>query len=1189
VYLLTILSRFLRRGRAAIIPAVLLVIFAIPASYAQSTSNRGSEFWIAFPTHQPDINDTTYQDILAKISVFITGPQASSGVVSVGNFSKAFSITANTVTEIQIPRDNAYINENEKSTVLSGRAIHVNVNADQPEVVVYAHIFAGYRSAASLILPVEALGQQYYSMNYNYFNYEGQNFITLVATEDNTRIFIKKNNIELIPGGVLLPHAGDVYEYLAYEDLTGAYIHTDGTSPTCGRFAVFSGSSGVNIPYPGCTATTLDPLYQQCYPIESWGNTYGYIPFSKQSSTQTYQVRTAGQMVRVVARDDGTVVKFNGVVVANLNSGEFYSTPKPLKDPTYIEASKPVSAAQFALSQYCSNWPDFPVNGTLGDPDMVILNPVSFSIRDITIFASNRENIKEQFVNILIKTDDAPSFRINGAIPAKPFEPFTGMPGFSFVQLPLSRQTGGSFHLNAAGGFNAIAYGFGFAESYSYSAGTSLAATEKVTGYSETLQKEIDSACVDADFYFRLTLPYRSPKVSWQLDAQEQPTVQLNPPAIEVTENDRVSYVYKFPKSAAYAQPGEHKVKIIADYGAANCSGSSQEINYIFTSLALPVPAFQSTILACTNNYRFTNQSTGQGGLQYEWNFGDPNSSAANLSAEKNPVHTFSANGNFHVTLTVKSPFGCPVIKTNDIIITNFAPSRPTNSGACAGTTITFNDISNSGVFTPVKWRWDFGDGSQLLETSTKTAQHTYQAGGNFKVHLTLVNAQGCTSDASEKTLTVNAEIIADFSFPESCSLDPFTSFSTSASTSANDALTYQWNFGDDQSPVNQSTDKDPKHHFSGPGSYEVTLLVISDKGCTKTITKTVLISAPPKAAFDLMISGAGICGTHLIIKNKTVATGTGTVTKLEVYFDALGQPNQKMEINSPQPGQLIEFDYPALSGNISGTHLIRMIAYSGGSCTDKVEQTVTQFPAPLVDFPMVQPICITSQSFQLIATEHNGLAGSGKYSGPGVTEDGLFSPAAAGTGSHEIKFEFTTTEGCTDFKTRRINVLPEPTVSDQTFTNAGNRPIKLQPIYQGNGLSYHWEPSTGLDNPDIAFPISSATEKTAYRVTITNGACSDVATILLEIAQIPVIRNTFTPNGDGKNDLWEIDNLEPYPNVITDVFNRYGAVVFHTTGPGKYWDGKYKGQNVPAGTYYYTINLGNGQKAFSGYVTVLR
>lgn len=916
--MLTIISGFLKRLGTAMIPAALLLLMSISTVYGQVTSNRGSEFWIAFPTHQPDLNDTTYQDIPAKISIFITGPQVSSGIISVGNFSQPFSITANTVTEILIPRNNAYINENEKKTVLSNRAIHVKVNADQPKVVVYAHIFAGNRSAASLILPVEALGRQYYSMNYNHFNHEGQNFITLIATEDNTRVFIRKNNTELIPGGVLLPHAGDVYEYLDYDDLTGAYIYTDGTSPTCGRFAVFSGNSGVIIPYPGCTSNTLDPLYQQCYPIESWGNSYGYIPFSKQSSTQTYQVRTAGQMVRIVARDNGTVVKFNGAVIANLNSGEFYATPKPLKDPTYIEANKPVSAAQFALSQSCSNWPDLSVAGTLGDPDMVILNPVSFSIDDITIFASNRENIKEQFVNILIKTADAPSFRINGAIPERPFEPFTGMPGFSFVQLPLSRQTGGSFHLKATGGFNAIAYGFGIFESYSYSAGTSLAATEEVTGYSETRQKEIDSACVNADFYFRLTLPYRSPKISWQLDAQEQPAVQFNPPAIEITENDRISYVYKFPKSAAYAQPGEHKVKIIADYGAGNCSGGNQKINYIFTSVPLPIPVFEATVVDCSNNYHFGNQSTGEGNLQYLWDFDDPNSGEANSSAEKSPMHAFSAAGTFHVKLTVVSPYGCQAIKTTDVIISNFTP-------------------------------------------------------------------------------------------------------------------------------------------------------------------------------------------------------------------------------------------------------------------------------APSIQFPNIQPVCITAQPFQLTATEINGLDGSGKYSGPGVTELGLFSPAAAGIGTFDIKYEFTTAGGCSDFRIRQIAVLSEPVVNDQTFSKKIGERLKLQPSYQGSGLNYHWEPPTGLDNADTAFPTSSATENTTYHLTITNGACSDVATITLDIILLPVTRNTFTPNGDGKNDLWEIDNIESYPSIVIDVFNRYGAVVFHTTGPGKFWDGKYKGQDVPAGTYYYTINPGKGQKPFSGYVTVLR
>ncbi|WP_439698405.1 gliding motility-associated C-terminal domain-containing protein [Mucilaginibacter sp. AW1-7] len=84
-------------------------------------------------------------------------------------------------------------------------------------------------------------------------------------------------------------------------------------------------------------------------------------------------------------------------------------------------------------------------------------------------------------------------------------------------------------------------------------------------------------------------------------------------------------------------------------------------------------------------------------------------------------------------------------------------------------------------------------------------------------------------------------------------------------------------------------------------------------------------------------------------------------------------------------------------------------------------------------------------------------------------------------------------------------------------------------------------------------------------------------------------IPNAFTPNGDGTNDTWEIKYLDSYPSVLVNVYNRYGANIFSSMGYSSPWNGKYKGGNVPAGIYYYIINLGNKSGNLSGYVAVIR
>ncbi|RZK91950.1 MAG: gliding motility-associated C-terminal domain-containing protein [Hymenobacter sp.] len=84
-------------------------------------------------------------------------------------------------------------------------------------------------------------------------------------------------------------------------------------------------------------------------------------------------------------------------------------------------------------------------------------------------------------------------------------------------------------------------------------------------------------------------------------------------------------------------------------------------------------------------------------------------------------------------------------------------------------------------------------------------------------------------------------------------------------------------------------------------------------------------------------------------------------------------------------------------------------------------------------------------------------------------------------------------------------------------------------------------------------------------------------------------IPNALSPNGDGRDDTWEIDNIGNYPENHVLVFNRWGDKIFETTNYSRSneWNGSIKGQPAPIGTYYYVITLGNG-KSFSGPLTVI-
>jgi len=111
------------------------------------------------------------------------------------------------------------------------------------------------------------------------------------------------------------------------------------------------------------------------------------------------------------------------------------------------------------------------------------------------------------------------------------------------------------------------------------------------------------------------------------------------------------------------------------------------------------------------------------------------------------------------------------------------------------------------------------------------------------------------------------------------------------------------------------------------------------------------------------------------------------------------------------------------------------------------------------------------------------------------------------------------------------------------------------------------------------------------YNVTVTdNNTCSKSLGILLTESSSLCLRipDAFTPNGDGINDTWQIDFIEMYKDAIVYVFNRWGQKMYQARSGEEFWDGKYNGKFVPAGSYQYIIDLHNDLEPITGVVTVV-
>ena len=160
--------------------------------------------------------------------------------------------------------------------------------------------------------------------------------------------------------------------------------------------------------------------------------------------------------------------------------------------------------------------------------------------------------------------------------------------------------------------------------------------------------------------------------------------------------------------------------------------------------------------------------------------------------------------------------------------------------------------------------------------------------------------------------------------------------------------------------------------------------------------------------------------------------------------------------------------------------------------------------------------------------------------------------------------------------------------ISEVSCKDQDDGSISLDPMGGTPAYSVSW--SNGSNEFEITDLLGGD-----YSVTLTDAnSCLYEATFTVEtnprdcITRIS-IPNTFTPNGDNINDLWVIKNYEVYPNISVKVFNKWGKIIYNSIGYDTPWNGVYHGQGVEAGTYYYVVNLNNGDQPFTGILTIIR
>ena len=151
--------------------------------------------------------------------------------------------------------------------------------------------------------------------------------------------------------------------------------------------------------------------------------------------------------------------------------------------------------------------------------------------------------------------------------------------------------------------------------------------------------------------------------------------------------------------------------------------------------------------------------------------------------------------------------------------------------------------------------------------------------------------------------------------------------------------------------------------------------------------------------------------------------------------------------------------------------------------------------------------------------------------------------------------------------------------------------PLQLEAL-PDSFVKYTWSPAVYIDDTSSRTPTVTLPEWALYTVrAITREGCAETSYIGIDVAGRIIVPTGFTPNGDDKNEFWEIDNAEYYPNIVVQVFNRWGEKVYESKGYNNddiKFDGKRNGRNLPSGTYYYIITIDKKIES-KGPVTIIR
>ncbi len=562
------------------------------------------------------------------------------------------------------------------------------------------------------------------------------------------------------------------------------------------------------------------------------------------------------------------------------------------------------------------------------------------------------------------------------------------------------------------------------------------------------------------------------------------------------------------------------------------------------------------------------NNFTSEGSfLVYEWDFGN-NTTGTGQTTDV----IYNDVGIFDITLTYyEESSGCTRIVNKPVEVVpfpeaSFVSDNDDSNVLCYPANVFFTNTST--FTTPVTYLWDFGNG----ETSELENPATVFEEGEYTVTLYVTNELGCQDVFSKNYTILNPQ--GSFSLDRNtiCKGESIT-FELSETS---DVSSFTWDFGDgvtvsDVNPVTHTYD------FHPPGGTTVATLILYSDGqlCPFSADTTIFIQ---EVIADFVRNeglDTAICFAPYTFENIS--------QNADSYLWDFGDGNTSTELNPSH-----EYDEP-------GAYEVSLyITNAELGCNDTITYPVILHPNPVTQISG-DTLCFGDEIEMMDTTydPDNEYEWTPQDIITGTTDSSIFiSPTSSTTVYLSEETEF----GCTDQDSASILVVATNSATDfDTIIVMGDSaPL---PVEYDDYFIFEWTPETGLSCTDCSYPLAGPLlEDAVYELNITDAFGCFESDITFTIAVHPEsfinMPTTFTPNGDGNNDVmpvfgWGIKELMEY-----QVFNRWGEKVFETSDLDEGWDGTFNGVPQNPDVYGYRIralNWKDEEMTKEGFINLVR